>query len=117
MPGGHSEQPATGCHDDQDNGDEQQLAHFDPQIKGQERGWNIAFGQADFAQRAGESKAVDQAKAKGDQPWPLLGQPVAAVPGQSKLIGQKDDGQGDDRLDRGGGKVSHPSEAAVRVML
>lgn len=91
MPGGHSEQPATGCHDDQDNGDEQQLAHFDPQIKGQERGWNIAFGQADFAQRAGESKAVDQAKAKGDQPWPLLGQPVAAVPGQSKLIGQKDD--------------------------
>ena len=78
--------------------DNQQLPDFNAQIEGEERGRHIAFGQADFLERARKAKAVEQAEQEGDHPRYTFGQARLAVLLLHNLDREEHDGERNDGL-------------------
>ena len=52
----------------QDRRDEHQLPDLDTEIEEQQRERDLAGGQPDLGQRAGEAQSMEQAEGEGDQP-------------------------------------------------
>src|SRR6516165_5697778 len=92
----------------EDCADEYELTDFHADIETEQRERNIALGQADVDQRAGEAKAVQQAEGKGDDPWPPRGQAWLAAPQSYDLASEQDDAQRDRGLDRRSRYVHDP---------
>ena len=71
--------------------DEHQRTGLDAEIEGEERERDVAPGQSDPRQSAGEAETMQKAIGEGDQPGPAGGQAGLALVHAGELVGQKDD--------------------------
>ena len=96
------------CQSAQDDCNEDQLSGLHADIEREQRKRNVSLGQADFSQRTGEAKSMQQAKRERDQPGPLRGQARLSPVGSNDLAGQQENTQRNRCFDRRSGCVHNP---------